>query len=424
MAIASQPSPTSTPSRARVQHARFGTFTLFASMGVLLATFLSRIPTMRDLLDVTPSGLAGLIIFGAAGALVALLITGWVVNKLGTRRVLWWSSLGYLVAFSLEAVATAMPSKPLFAVAHFFVSFSFAFTNVAMNAEAAVVERKMGRSVMPQFHAAFSVGVAGGLGIGALISHAGIAPVWHFIAMGALLTVVRLFATAWAVLDGRPVPVADGAGLGGPFAAAKAEYRDRHVLLIGVVVFAASMTEMIAAQWVSLSVVDDFGKPEAIGDLMYWIFVVAMVSARWWGSRILDALGRVVTLRVSAILVILGVSLYVLTPSFVGVPIALALWGLGAALGTPIAFSAAADDPGRAAARVAAVSSFATVAGLIVPQLVGHLAEAVTLRNSLLVVCAAAVTTFVLARAIRSDGKLFKSRRLQERQVGANRLLT
>ncbi|WP_062131400.1 MFS transporter [Demequina aestuarii] len=414
--------PTTSPDAARVRSARFAVLGLFAIMGAMMSTFLSRVPSIRDLLDVSVSGLANLIVFGAFGALAGLLVTGWSAARFGTRALLWWSSFAHLGAFTLVAVSTLVESKPMFAIAHFIVSFSFAFTNVAMNAEAAEVERRMGRAVMPQFHGAFSIGMAGALGIGAAVSHAGIAPVWHFVIVAVVLTAIRLAIIPAATMDGRPAPDAGDVSLGGPFATARAEYRDRRVVLIGLILFAASMTEMTAAQWMALAVVDDFDMPEAVGDLMYWVFVAAMVSVRWYGAPIIARFGRVVALRVSAVSVVTGLLLFALTPVFWLVPLAAALWGVGAALGVPIGFSAAADDPRRAAARVAAVASFSTVAGLMVPPLIGYLGEVVPLSVALLVVAVASTTSFVLARAVRKDGALFGSRGARLRAVGSARL--
>jgi len=101
------------------------------------------------------------------------------------------------------------------------------------------------------------------------------------------------------------------------------------------------------------------------------------------------------------------------------VPLAVVLWGAGAALNFPIGFSAAADDPRHAAARVAAVSSFSTTAGLIVPQIIGRMAEWIPLRHAMLLVAIGSVASFVLARAVRSDRHIFRSRRAQERVVGS-----
>lgn len=410
-------SQASEPNAARVKSARGGVLGLFLVMGMLLATFLSRIPSISELMSVSTGRLALLMLAGAFGALSALLVTGWSVAKYGTRAVLWWSSFGYLGAFSLIAWSTALSNQLMFVVGQFFVSAMFAFTNVSMNAEAANVERWMKRAVMPHFHASFSVGMAVGLALGAGLSHWGVPPVWHFLGVALVLTAVRLAIIPAAVVHGAPDPAGVPKGIGGPFATARDEYRERRVIFIGLIVFAASTIEGSAAQWASLAIVDGFDTTEAVGDLSYWVFVVAMVTTRGFGARIIGALGRVVALRVSAALVVVGVSIFAFAPSFWAVPVAMVLWGLGAGLGVPIGFSAAADAPLKAAARVAAVSSFATVAGLIMPQIIGHLGEVIPLREALMVAAFAAVLSFLLARAVRAEGPLFRSHRAIARRA-------
>ena len=405
------------PSAKRVTRARAGVLSLFWLMGVLLATYVSRVPSVAKLLDVTTGRLAVLMLAGAIGALVALLVTGWTVARFGTRAVLFWSSFIYLAAFIAVAWSTTVGSQLVFAVGQFFVSFAFAFTNVSMNAEAANVERWMGRAVMPHFHASFSIGMAFGLGFGALVSHFGVAPVWHFISVGLVLTAFRLAVIPLAVVHGDPNPEGAPSGFGGPFKTARNEYRERRIVLIGLIVFAASTIEGAAAQWSALAVVQAFDATEALADIAYWVFIVSMVTTRGFGAQIIGRAGRVVSLRVSAVLVFVGVLIFAFTPVFWIVPIAMVLWGLGAGLGVPIGFSAASDDPAKSAARVAAVSSFATVAGLVMPQIIGHLGDVIELRKALTVVCAAAVLSFILARAVRTVGPLFRSHRALARVV-------
>lgn len=414
--------PTTKPTPARVHSAHRALLVMFGIFGLLMTTFLSRIPTIRDLLHVSSGGLAGLLLFGALGALVALMVAGWANARFGARALLWWVSFVHLAALVALGLATWAGSPIWFAGANFFVSLGFALSNVPANAEAAEVERRVGRSIMPQFHAGFSVGMALGLGIGIAASHWQVAPVWHFAVIAVVATVVRLAIIPTAVLDGTPDPRVASRSLGGPFATAKVEYRNRRVLLLGGIVFASAMAEMIAAQWLSLSVVDDFGEREATGDIIYWIFVAAMFSVRVSGAGIIDRLGRVVTLRTSAVFVVIGVTLFAFTPTFWLVPVAVIFWGAGAALNFPIGFSAAADDPRHAAARVAAVSSFSTTAGLIVPQIIGQMAEWVPLRHAMLLVVVGSITSFLLARAVRSDRHIFRSRRAQERAIGARLL--
>lgn len=414
--------PTTSPSAERVRTAHRALLVTFAALGMLLTTFLSRIPTIRDLLGVSSAGLAILLLFGALGALVALMAAGWANARFGSRALLWWASIAHLAALVSLGLATAAGSPVFFATASFFVSLAFALSNVPANAEAAEVERHVGRSIMPQFHAGFSVGMGIGLALGAAASHWHVAPAWHFAIVALAVTMVRLAVIPLAVLDGTPDPRVASQSLGGPFATAGAEYRNRRVLLIGAIVFAAAMTEMIAAQWLSLAVVDDFSQRESTGDIIYWIFVAAMFTVRMSGAGIIDRLGRVVTLRASAVFAAVGVALFAFTPTFWLVPLAVILWGAGAALNYPIGFSAAADDPRHAAARVAAVSSFSTVAGLMVPQAIGQMGEWIPLRHAMLLVVIGSVASFVLARAVRADRNLFRSRRRQERSVGVGLL--
>jgi MFS family permease len=411
MFTATRHPPTSEPDAARVGRARVGVFALMMTLGMMLTTFLSRLPSIRDELGVTKGQLSSLLIMGAVGAFIALMLTGWAVVRLGTRRLHVWASFAYAAAFVGVGIASHLGIALLFAGLQLLANFSFAFTNVAMNADAAATERLVGRKIMPQFHAGFSLGMALGLAIGWLASKMSIAPMVHFAAVAGVLLVVRLVLVPIAVTDGRPQPVPEGARLGGPFSVAKAEYRDARILMIGAIIFAASMTEGAAAQWITIASVDDFGRAESTGDIMYWIFVVAMITVRVLGAGLLERFGRVKILRTSAFFVIVGVLVFAFTPTFALVPLALVLWGVGAALGYPIGFSAAADEPDRAAARVAAVSSFSTIAGLVFPAAVGHLADATSTRHALLLVILGSIMSFTFARAVRRDEKLFRGRR-------------
>lgn len=404
----------------RIQQARWGVMSQFFLFGTLFATFLSRTPSITEHLGVTPGEYALLMLAGATGALLALTVTGWAAARLGTRSLLFWSPIGYAVAFCLEAAAIALGDRTMFAAGGFLASFMFAFANVSVNAEAANIERWAKKPILPQFHAAFSVGMATGLGLGALVSHWGVHPSIHISIVATLVTVARILLVRVSVVYGAPDLENLPKGFGGPFQTAKAEYRERRVILIGLIVFASSTIEGAAANWASLAVVHGFNTSEAIGDLFYWGFVVAMVSSRTLGAAIISRLGRVKSLRFSALTVLVGVLLFAFGPTYAITMVGTILWGLGAGLGVPIGLSAASDDPKRAPARVAAVSSFSTMAGLVMPQVIGRLGDVIPLRKALLVILIGSVIMFLLARAVRSEGPLLKShKRLQNAITGA-----
>src|SRR5215210_6985512 len=106
-----------------------------------------------------------------------------------------------------------------------------------------------------------------------------------------------------------------------------------------------------------------------------------MTLGRWFGPGLIDRHGRVRTVRIFAVLALVGLALVVWGGSLPVAMAGAALWGLGTALGFPVGMSAAGDDPRLAAARVSVVASIGYVAFLAGPPLIGFLGDEVgTLR--------------------------------------------
>jgi len=76
------------------------------------------------------------------------------------------------------------------------------------------------------------------------------------------------------------------------------------------------------------------------------------------------------------------------------------LWGLGTALGFPLAISAAGDPGPGSAARVSFVATVGYVAFLVGPPVLGFLGESHGLRAACTVVLALVVLAAVLAPAV------------------------
>ncbi len=79
------------------------------------------------------------------------------------------------------------------------------------------------------------------------------------------------------------------------------------------------------------------------------------------------------------------------------------LWGLGASLGFPVGMSAAADDPGRAAARVSVVSTIGYTAFLGGPPLLGWIGGQIGVLHALLVVSVVLVPSALVVPASRPE---------------------
>ncbi|WP_062516958.1 MFS transporter [Demequina gelatinilytica] len=385
----------------RVRAARAGVLVLFIGMGIMLGTHVSRVPSIRDALGLTPAGLAALFIIGSVGGLVAFALLGGLVARVGSLALVRLASGATIVGFWSMGYAAHLGTSLGFALALFVTLGAFETVNALANAEAATVERLVGRSIMSQFHAAFSLALLAGVGMGALYSHAGVAVGVHFAVNVTVIGAAFLAVAAVAIVDGRPPPADSVESKDGLFVTLKVAGREPRTLALGFILFCAFTVEMGAADWVPLAIVDDFARTEALAAALYAVLVVAQSVIRMMGAPLIDRLGRVTVLRTCAVLVAVGAVIFAFTPAFWGVPLALLVWGCGVSFGYPLAISAAGDDRTHATARVAAVAAFGTIAGLTMPQVIGLIAEHVELRKALLVTVVAAAAMYALAPAAR-----------------------
>ncbi|GEK22110.1 MFS transporter [Cellulomonas xylanilytica] len=396
-----------------VSRARWLLMGLFALAGIAFSSWLARIPAVRDLLDLSTSELGLLLLVGSVGALLTVTVSGVVVQRFGSRAGIVASTVVLAVALVLMGVGPTVGSVALLAVGIFLNGVAVALGNVPINVESARIERAMGRTVIPQFHAAFSIGAVAGSALGATASHLGIPVAVQFTAVAALAVVWRLASLRGLVLPDTPGDrprTPRRASVGTPtvgrrrrVATALDSWREPRTLLIGVVVMAAALSEGSANDWLSLAVVDGFGRSEAVGGAMLGVFVGAMTLVRLLGTRLLDRFGRVDVLRVSGVVSVVGLLLFGFAPTFALAGAGIVLWGFGAALAVPVGIAAASDDPLRAAGRVAVVSSFASVASIAAPPLLGIAAASTGARHALALIAVAMVASVLLAHQVAPE---------------------
>ena len=395
------------------QRARALLLVLFTLLGFQLAGWLSRVPSVRDALELTPSALGTVLLVASLGTLAMTLASGYVNARFGGALVMRSAALVQAVGYSAIGLSTVIGSVPLLVLGVTLQGMAFAPVNVTINVESAGVERRLGRSVMPLFHAMFSIGAVLGAGFGAAASHLRVPVTAQLVGVAVLGAVVQLACVRHVVHDTRVDRVVAEAvpseattarvkGSGAARAAVTA-WTERRTLLLGLVVFAAALSEGSANQWIPLAVVDGFGTLEAVGATILTVFTASMTVVRLAGTRLLDRLGRVVVLRASGLVSFAGLALFVLAPSMPLAVAGVAMWGMGAALAYPVTLAAASDDPVRAAARVSVVTAFASVARLSAPPVIGALGEVVGIREALAVVGAGLVIAVLVAGQARRE---------------------
>ena len=381
-----------------------------ASVAVFITFFLSgfnfsgwaaRLPAVRDALGFSPNKMGVLLLLAAIGSLLALPMSGVVVQWLGARRTVQVSAGLNTAGLVLASVGVALGSVWLTGIGLSIYGIGTGVWDAAMNLEGAAAEQLLGRSMMPRYHAGFSFGTVTGAGLGAGAAALDVPVIAH---LGIALTVsfaVVMFATRHFLPEGTHDAHPDDAR--GVRGAAKAfnAWGESRTLLIGLVVLAAALTEGSANDWVSLAVVDGFGTSNAVGAVAFAVFVTAMTGMRLLGTGLLDRWGRVLVLRLCAALSLVGLLVFALAPTLWLATVGVVAWGMGAALGFPVGMSAAADDPRRAPARIAVVSTIGYSAFLAGPPLLGMLAEQVGYRHALLAILAPVVIGLFVMHAAR-----------------------
>ncbi|WP_097868476.1 MFS transporter [Streptomyces sp. rh34] len=388
---------------------RAALFLFMLATGVSMASWVARTPAVRDALDVT-TGSMGLVLFGlSVGSMAGVLVSGGLVRGHGGRPVIAVGA-GLLVAgllviaggAALEVSAGVFCGLALFGA-------GMGLAEVAFNIEGAAVERALGRPVLPVLHGCFSLGTVVGALLGMGLTAVRFPVGWHL----AAVAVAVAAAGAWTV---RAVPAGTGreeadpegavgsaAGVAGVAGAADSEagggarrpggirgqlavWRDRRLVLIGLIVLAMAFAEGSANDWLPLLMVDGHGTSATAGSLTFMLFAVAMTTGRFTGGPLLVRYGPATVVRASALVAAVGVTLVIFSDNAVLAGAAVVLWGLGASLGFPVTISAAGEGVRNASARVAAVSTAGYAAFLVGPPSLGFLADQVGLRNAMVVV--------------------------------------
>lgn len=378
------------------------TFVVFGGNGLVFASWAARIPAVTETLGLSSGQMGVFLLCIAVGSLLALPSAGWVVGRIGTASTLRGAGLVDAAAMAGVAVSLWTGSLVGLGASLFVYGIGIGLWDVVQNIEGADVEHRLGRTIMPQFHAAFSAGAFVGALIGAGLAGLGVGLPAHLLAVAVLALLLTLTASRFFLPHAASQQKADAAPEGEKRdAAGRIAWLEPRTLLIGGIVLGATLAEGAGNDWIAKAAVDGLGTSEPVGALLFALFVAAMTVMRFVGGGVIDRFGRVAVLRASMAAVVAGLALFVFGGHAIVVGAGAVLWGVGAALAFPIGISAAADDPARAAARVSVVSTIGYLAFLAGPPLLGFVGDLVGIHRALLVICAPALLALLLAGAAR-----------------------
>jgi len=369
----------------------WGTVVLFLVHGLVVSTWISRIPAVQIKLHLNNFVLGLTLLSSAIGAMCAIPIAGNLVGKLGTKRVAVWASVGLCACLVLPALAV---NAATLAVALFIYGAWAAAMGVAMNSQAVEVENALKKPTMSRFHAMFSLGAMAGAAVGGVIAARGYGTVGHFAVSGAV-NGLAILAIRGMLLETHDAHKSVDHRL--PFSK-----MPRVLLALSAIAFCMFLSEGAMADWIALYMRQVLKAGQGTAAYGYSVFAGAMATMRLLGDIVTARLGSYRAVRNGSLLAAIGViwALCVREPLWAMPGFGLA--GCGFSIIVPLVFSAAGRVKGvSAGAGIATVSGIAYLAFIAGPPAIGFLSQVMTLRGALLVVVGCCLLSAVLSMEIK-----------------------
>jgi predicted MFS family arabinose efflux permease len=348
-----------------ITRSRWAVSALFFANGLTAGAWAPQIPLLLPRHAITESTLGLLILFFGLGAVGAMLGAGRMIATYGADRVL--RGFAFAIVPLLPLVVLA-PTLPLLAVILVLFGGFLGCMDVAMNANAVVVEARLGRAAMSSFHGFWSLGGFLGAGAGGwIVAHWGALP-GAFAAAGLCLALVLLALPH--VLQTPPAPKT-------------AEHRhdallprDPALWLLGMIALFSMIPEGAVMDWAAIYLQKEMTAAPATSTLAFAFFSGTMAIVRFAGDAVRNRIGAVRTLRISALIAGAGLLAALMAPD---VPLAIAGFafaGIGVANMIPVIFSAAGNHPGVAPGTAIAFVTMLGYSGILVaPSAIGYVAE-------------------------------------------------
>lgn len=373
-----------------------GVAAVFFAHGLLFASWVAHIPQVKAHLGLALGSL-GLALLGAPiGSVLAMSAAGWLVPRIGSRRLIRAGMIGYCLAGSLLGWAGGLLA---FFLAYLLWGIFQGALEVAMNTQAVAVEGARGRPVMAMFHGSWSVGALVGAGLGTAAVAWGVPLGGQLLVLGAISLGTVTVLTRGLLPSDRAQP--GHAPAGSPAAGhSRRRLLTTAVVVLCVVALADMLCEGAAADWSAVYLRSSLHAAGAIPGLGYTLYALAMVTTRFAGSRLLATWTRHTLLPALAAVATLGFAVGLATHHIGLMLVAFVCLGLGSALVIPTVYSLvgemASANPGRGVALVSGVGWVGFVAG---PPLIGQIASATSLRSTLIVIPVLTALVTVLSAA-------------------------
>jgi MFS family permease len=341
--------------------------------GFVFANWVARLPRIQELFN-ADDGTIGLVLLSSAiGAVGAMPFAGWAIHKLGSRGITIFSASLYCV---LVPAISIVPNLTSLIALYFFMGIATGILDVAMNAQAILVEQEYRRSIITSFHAFFSIGMMIGAAVAALFTNLKVDLLNHL----SIVSGISLVAIIWMqknLVHDSPDPALqhDGPAFRLP---------NKSLVSIGIITFCGMIGEGALSDW-SVNYMENIAlASKAFAPLGLSAFATAMTIGRIFGDRVRTKYGDKKMIVSGGLLSIMGLTLAVMFALPSVTIVGFFLVGIGLSSIVPIAYSIAGNVKGLpAGVGIAMVTTVGYAGFLFGPPVIGFIADWQTLRIAL-----------------------------------------
>ena len=366
---------------------RLATFLMFVVNGAVVGTWGAAIPTVKNDLSATGGEFGLALLFAPLGALVAQQVTGQLLMRVSSRRIL---TVSALIFPWLVILPVSVPTVPLLAAALFVLGYGNATMDLSMNAHGVVLEERGGVSIMSTLHAGWSLGgVIGAVGVAAALQ-LGVSPQLEAVIAAFGLWLLVLLAVRY--LGTGSVRTEGASGFHLP---------SRAVLPLAGLIVLIAFVEGGLSDWGGVYLREGIGAQDSLAAMAYAALALGLFIGRIVGDRIKDRVGSVRLIQwgmfgtAAAIAVMLLIDLPVV--ALLGMVAA----GIGVANTVPQIFGAAGRIP-PGGPSLSAVFTTLTLAFVVGPPLIGTTSDLVGISGAFWLFAIASLVVGLIAPRVPS----------------------
>jgi len=343
---------------------------LFLVFGMAISCWAPMIPFVKSRLELNEAELGSALLLFGIGAIITMPISGWLINRMGSRLLILVSGLFTLTIIPFLAIA---PTFSLLGITLFLFGVATSGMNISINAQAILVESQAKRILMSGFHCLFSVGGLLGVVLVGLLLELKCELLYCGMMISFLIACVILSQHKKLITD-TPTPTST--------ASQSFILPENRVFILGFLCFIAFVAEGSMLDWSAEFLRTSLNYPASQAGIGYAAFSIAMAFGRFFGDKLIARFDASTIFQAGGLLAASGFATLISAPFQYVELLGFFMIGLGAANIVPILFSASGKFSSSHIS-LTIVTSFGYAGLLIGPGLIGLVANSFSLPIAL-----------------------------------------